>query len=52
MALFVGDTAQVVDDSSPATILTPSKKKIKNIAIFLKDEESEEEEVSNHSPPY
>ena len=34
----------VNDSSSPATILTPSKKKIKNIAIFLKDEESEEEE--------
>ena len=27
-----------------ASVLTPSKKKIKNIAIFLKDEESESEE--------
>jgi len=44
VALFVGDTVIVNDSSSPATILTPSKKKIKNIAIFLKDEESEEEE--------
>ena len=44
VALFVGDTVIVTDSSSPATMLTPSKKKIKNIAIFLKDEESEEEE--------
>ena len=44
VALFVGDTVIVTDGSSPATMLTPSKKKIKNIAIFLKDEESEEEE--------
>ena len=51
MALFVGDTAQVVDDSSPATILTPSKKKIKNIAIFLKDEESEEEDEEKENDP-
>jgi hypothetical protein len=35
VALFVGDTV-MVNDGSPATILTPSKKKIKNIAIFLK----------------
>merc|ERR1712223_904735 len=51
VALFVGDTAQVVDDSSPATILTPSKKKIKNIAIFLKDEESEEEDEEKENDP-
>merc|ERR1712156_837678 len=51
VALFVGDTAQVIDDSSPATILTPSKKKIKNIAIFLKDEESEEEDEEKENDP-
>ena len=35
IALFIGDTV-VVNDSAPATILTYSKKRIKNIAIFLK----------------
>ena len=52
VALFVGDTVLVNDDSSPATILTPSKKKIKNIAIFLKDEDSddEDEEKENSLP--
>ena len=36
------------DKSSPATLLTTSKKKIKNIAIFLKDaDDSEEEEKEN-----
>ena len=34
VALFVGDTVLVTDEG--ATLLTPSKKKIKNIAIFLK----------------
>merc|ERR1719330_1950137 len=43
VALFIGDTA-LVNESGPATLLTPSKKKIKNIAIFLKDAESEDEE--------
>nr|CAD7575776.1 unnamed protein product [Timema californicum] len=42
-ALFVGDTA-MVNDGQTATILTPSKKKIKNVGIFLKDDEDEEEE--------
>ena len=46
MALFIGDTA-LVNESGPATLLTPSKKKIKNIAIFLKDAESEDEEKEN-----
>ncbi|XP_067013415.1 FACT complex subunit spt16 isoform X2 [Anabrus simplex] len=42
-ALFIGDTV-LVNEGQPATILTPSKKKIKNVGIFLKDEEEEEEE--------
>ena len=48
VALFIGDTVLVQGDSSPAVLLTTSKKKIKNIAIFLKDaEDSEEEEKEN-----
>ncbi len=35
-ALFIGDTVIVNDDNQPATVLTTSKKKIENIAIFLK----------------
>ncbi|XP_043952874.1 FACT complex subunit SPT16 [Gambusia affinis] len=44
-ALFLGDTVQINEEEA-ATILTPVKKKIKNVAIFLKndDEEDEEEE--------
>lgn len=42
-ALFIGDTV-LVNEGQPATILTISKKKIKNIGIFLKDEEEEDEE--------
>ncbi|XP_069689096.1 FACT complex subunit spt16 isoform X1 [Periplaneta americana] len=42
-ALFVGDTVQVNVDQ-PATVLTPSKKRIKNVGIFLKDDEDDEEE--------
>ncbi|XP_058807704.1 FACT complex subunit spt16 isoform X2 [Phymastichus coffea] len=44
-ALFIGDTV-IVNEDQPATILTPVKKKIKNIGIFLKDDEDEEEEDS------
>ena len=44
MALFIGDTV-IVSDEGAANILTPSKKKIKNIAIFLKDADSSAEEV-------
>ncbi|XP_026473184.1 FACT complex subunit spt16 [Ctenocephalides felis] len=43
-ALFIGDTVIVNDKESPATILTVSKKKIKNIALFVKDDDDEEEE--------
>ncbi|XP_063983532.1 FACT complex subunit spt16 isoform X2 [Diachasmimorpha longicaudata] len=44
-ALFIGDTV-VVNESSPATVLTTSKKKMKNIGIYVKDDEEEEEEES------
>lgn len=42
-ALFIGDTA-VVNDDGPAAVLTQSKKKIKNIGIFLRDNEDGDEE--------
>jgi hypothetical protein len=35
ISLFIGDSV-LVNDGAPATLLTSSKKKIKNIAIFLK----------------
>lgn len=41
-ALFVGDTV-MVNESQSASTLTVSKKKIKNIGIFLKDESEDEE---------
>lgn len=41
-ALFIGDTV-VVNEGQPASVLTGSKKKIKNIGIFLKDESDDEE---------
>ena len=34
-ALFIGDTV-MVNEGSPATMLTPLKKRIKHIGIFLK----------------
>jgi len=52
VSLFIGDTIVVTDSNSEGgsyTVLTPSKKKIKNIAIFLKDDESQEEEESQIS---
>uniref|UniRef100_A0A336MRE7 FACT complex subunit n=1 Tax=Culicoides sonorensis TaxID=179676 RepID=A0A336MRE7_CULSO len=45
-ALFIGDTV-LVNDESPASVLTNSKKKIKNIGIFLKEDEEEEEEQND-----
>lgn len=39
-ALFIGDTV-LVNEDSPASVLTLAKKKIPNIGIFLKDEEDE-----------
>lgn len=44
-ALFIGDTV-MVNEGQPATNFTPSKKKVKNIGIFVKDEEDDEEEGS------
>ncbi|KAI8126369.1 FACT complex subunit spt16 [Lucilia cuprina] len=41
-ALFIGDTV-LVGDQAPASIMTPSKKKIKNIGIFIKDDSEEED---------
>uniref|UniRef100_A0A673HK11 FACT complex subunit n=1 Tax=Sinocyclocheilus rhinocerous TaxID=307959 RepID=A0A673HK11_9TELE len=47
-ALFIGDSIQI-NEEDQATVLTPVKKKIKNVGIFLKnaDEEDEEEEDDN-----
>lgn len=52
-ALFIGDTV-MVNDGQPASLLTGSKKKIKNIGIFLKDDSDEEdndEEKENTPKP-
>lgn len=45
-ALFIGDTV-LVNEESPASVLTNSKKKIKNIGIFLKEDEEEEEDQND-----
>jgi len=42
VALFIGDTVEV-KEGEPGVILTASKKKVKNIAIFLKDDDSDDE---------
>ena len=42
VALFIGDTVEV-KDAEPGSILTGSKKKVKNIAIFLKEDDSDDE---------
>lgn len=42
-ALFIGDTV-TVNEGQPATVLTMSKKKIKNIGIFLKDDSDDDED--------
>ncbi|XP_029436042.1 FACT complex subunit SPT16 [Rhinatrema bivittatum] len=42
-ALFIGDTV-LVNEEGPATILSSVKKKVKNVGIFLKNEDEEEEE--------
>jgi len=42
VALFVGDTVEVRDGEA-GVLLTASKKKVKNIAIFLKDDDSDDE---------
>lgn len=41
-ALFIGDTV-MVNEGQSASVLTISKKKIKNIGIFLKDESEDED---------
>lgn len=43
-ALFIGDTVLVNDANTPASLLTQSKKKLKSIAIIIKDEDEEDEE--------
>ncbi|XP_058709152.1 FACT complex subunit SPT16 isoform X1 [Poecile atricapillus] len=42
-ALFIGDTV-MVDEDGPAVVLTSVKKKVKNVGIFLKNEDEDEEE--------
>ncbi|XP_033928413.1 FACT complex subunit SPT16 isoform X3 [Melopsittacus undulatus] len=42
-AIFIGDTV-LVEEEGPATVLTSVKKKVKNVGIFLKNEDEEEEE--------
>ncbi|KAL3199650.1 hypothetical protein MRX96_001403 [Rhipicephalus microplus] len=39
-ALFIGDTV-LVNEGHPATILTHSKKRLKNVAIFIKKQQEE-----------
>lgn len=43
-ALFIGDTVLVNDETKPATVLTPSKKKLKSISIIIAEEDEEEDE--------
>jgi len=43
VALFIGDTVEVKDGDEGGILLTGSKKKVKNIAIFLKDDDSDDE---------
>ncbi|XP_030831419.1 FACT complex subunit SPT16 [Strongylocentrotus purpuratus] len=42
-ALFIGDTV-MVNEEGAAKLLTPVKKKVKNIGIFLKGEDEQEED--------
>lgn len=49
-ALFIGDTV-VVNEGTPATVLTQSRKKMKNIGIFLKDGEEDEDEEEKENEP-
>ncbi|CAG5122579.1 unnamed protein product, partial [Candidula unifasciata] len=43
VALFLGDTV-LVNEGAPATVLTTTKKRLKHVGIFLKDDDEEEEE--------
>ncbi|KAK6982924.1 FACT complex subunit SPT16-like isoform X1 [Biomphalaria glabrata] len=47
-ALFLGDTV-LVNEGSPASVLTTTKKLLKHIGIFLKDDEEDEEEEEDNS---
>lgn len=49
-ALFIGDTV-TVNEGQPATILTQSKKKLKSIGIFVKDDNEEDEEDEKENEP-
>ncbi|ODM94648.1 FACT complex subunit spt16 [Orchesella cincta] len=48
-ALFIGDTV-VVNAEGPATPLINSKKKLKSIGIFLKEDDDEEEDEKENEP--
>ncbi|KAG8190381.1 hypothetical protein JTE90_022025 [Oedothorax gibbosus] len=48
-ALFIGDTV-LVNEGAPCSLLSNSKKKLKNIAIVLKDDDEEEEEEEEAEP--
>ena len=43
LSSFIADATSSMQ-SGPASVLTISKKKVKNIGIFLKDEDEEDEE--------
>ncbi|XP_044015295.1 FACT complex subunit spt16 isoform X2 [Aphidius gifuensis] len=43
-SLFIGDTVVVNDNDTPASILTVSKKKIKNIGIYFADNDDDDED--------
>ncbi|XP_051565487.1 FACT complex subunit SPT16 isoform X2 [Myxocyprinus asiaticus] len=47
-ALFIGDTIQI-NEEDQATVLTPVKKKIKNVGIFLKNDDEEDEEEDDNA---
>lgn len=47
-SLFIADTVVVTDDGQAATVLTQSKKRIKNVGIFLKEDDEEDEEEDDH----
>ncbi|KAH9507770.1 splicing associated factor Dre4 [Bulinus truncatus] len=47
-ALFLGDTV-LVNEGSPASVLTTSKKLLKHIGIFLKEDEEDDEEEEESS---
>ncbi|XP_065583558.1 FACT complex subunit spt16-like [Artemia franciscana] len=49
-ALFIGDTA-VVNEGQPATVITQSKKRVKNVCIFLKEEEDESGQSEQENEP-